>query len=221
MPPQPPAECGWALADGLEGYTRPDAPRRPPVCLDETSQPSVADTRVPRPAAPGQPARRDDEDARQGPANRVMVCEPWAGQRWVTVTARRPAVDCAPRLRELGDEPSPHAAKMVLVMDPRHTPTPASLYEACTPAEARRWSERLERHDTPTHGRWVHRAATACSVLAAPCVERRIPDAPTLAQEVAAWARQRKTPTCRIDWRFTAQDARITLKRLYPSIQLG
>jgi hypothetical protein len=221
IPPQAHAEFVCAMEDVLEVYTRPYAPRRPQVCLDETSQQLVADTRVPIPAAPGQPERIDYEYARQGTANLFMVCEPLAGQRWVKVTERRTAVDFAQLIRELVDEQYPHAEKIVLVMDNLNTHKPASLYEAFTPAEARRWIERLEIHYTPKHGSWLHMAETEFSVLAAQCLDRRIPDAPTLAQEVAAWERQRNTPTCRIDWRFTAQDARITLKRLYPSIQLG
>jgi hypothetical protein len=221
IPPQAHAEFVCAMEDVLEVYTRPYAPRRPQVCLDETSQQLVADTRVPIPAAPGQPERIDYEYARQGTANLFMVCEPLAGQRWVKVTERRTAVDFAQLIRELVDEQYPHAEKIVLVMDNLNTHKPASLYEAFTPAEARRLIERLEIHYTPKHGSWLHMAETEFSVLAAQCLDRRIPDAPTLAQEVAAWERQRNTPTCRIDWRFTAQDARIKLKRLYPSIQLG
>jgi hypothetical protein len=181
----------------------------------------VAATRIPIPAAPGQPARRDDAYERQGTAHRLMVFEPLAGQRWVKVTARRTAVDCAQLLREVVDEPYPQAEKIVLVMDHLNTHTPASLYAACAPAKARRLMARLEMHDTPKHGSWLNLAETDLSVLTTPCLDRRIPDQITLSQEVAAWERQRNAAQCRVDWRFTTQDARIKLKRLYPSIQLG
>jgi len=221
IPPQANAAWVWALADVLEVYTRPDDPRRPQVCLDETSQPWVADTCAPLPATPGPPTRGDEAEARQGPAHLWMVFEPLAGPRRVQGTARRTALDGAPVLQEWVDAQDPQAEQMVLVMDPRNPPKPASRYEAFAPAEARRVMARLESHDTPTHGRWVDRAETELSVLATPWLDRRIPDPTTLTPAVAAWERHRNAAKCRVAWRFTTRHASITLKRLYPSIQLG
>jgi hypothetical protein len=129
----------------------------------------VADTRVPIPAASGQPARVDYEYERKGTATLLMVFEPLAGQRRVQVTERRTAVDFAQLLRELVDEQYPQAETIVLVMDNLNTPKPASLYEAFAPAETRRILERLERHDTPKHGSWLNMAETELSVQATPC----------------------------------------------------
>jgi hypothetical protein len=106
-------------------------------------------------------------------------------------------------------------------MDNLNTHTPASVSAAFAPAEARRLMERLEIHSTPKPGRWLNMAETELSVLARQCLDRRIPDSTTLTQEVAAWERPRNPAKCRVDWRFTTHDARIKLKRLYPSIQLG
>jgi len=221
IPPQANAACVCAMEDVLEVYTRPYDPQRPQVCLDETSKQLVAETREPIPAAPGQPARVDYEYERQGTANLFMVFEPLAGQRQVKVTERRTAIDFAHVIQELVDVHYPQAEKIVLVMDNLNTHTPVSLYEAFAPAEARRLMERLEIHYTPKHGSWLNMAETELSVLATQCLDRRIPDQTTLTQEVAAWERQRNTAKCRVDWRFTTHDARIKLKRLYPSIQLG
>lgn len=221
IPPQANAEFVCAMEDVLEVYTRPYDPRRPQVCLDETSKQLVAETREPLPAAPGQPKRCDYEYERKGTANLFMVSEPLAGRRQVKVTERRTAVDFAHVIRELVDEQYPHAEKIVLVMDNLNTHKPASLYEAFAPAEARRLMERLEIHYTPKHGSWLNMAETELSVLAMQCLNRRIPDRALLTREVATWAQQRNTAVCRVDWRFTTQDARIKLKRLYPSIQLG
>ena len=209
------------MEEVLEVYTRPYDPRRPQICLDETSTQLVAETRAPIPAAPGQSARVDDAYERQGTAHLFRVFEPLAGQRQVKVTERRTAIDFAEVIQELVDVQYPQAEKIVLVMDNLNTHTPASLYEAFAPAEARRLMERLEIHDTPKHGSWLNMAETELSVLARPCLDRRIPDSTTLTQEVAAWERQRHTAKCRVDWRFTTHDARIKLKRLYPSIQVG
>ena len=208
------------MEDVLEVYMRPYDSRRPQVCVDETSKPLVAETRLPIPAAPGQPERVDYEYERQGTANLLMVFEPLAGQRRVKVTERRTAVDFAHLLREVVDEQYPQAEKIVLVMDNLNTHRPASLYEAFPPAEARRLLERVEIHHTPKHGSWLDMAETELSVLARQCLDRRIPDATTLTQEIAAWERHRNEAKCRVDWRFTTEDARIQLKRLYPSIQL-
>ena len=150
-----------------------------------------------------------------------MVFEPLAGQRRVKVTERRTAIDFAHVIRELVDAQYPHAEKIVLVMDNLNTHKPASLYEAFAPTEARRLLERLEIHYTPKHGSWLDMAETELSVLATQCLDRRIPDRLTLTPEVATWERQRNAAQCRVDWRFTTHDARIKLKRLYPSIQLG
>ena len=221
IPPHANAEFVCAMEDVLEVYTRPYDPQRPQVCLDETSTQLVADTRAPLPASPGQPERVDYEYERQGTANLFMVFEPLAGQRRVKVTERRTAVDFAHLLQEVVAVQYPQADKIVLVMDNRNTPKLASLYDAFAPAEARRLMARLELHDTPKHGRWLNMAETELSVLATPCLDRRIPNSTPLTQEVAAWERQRNAAQCRVNWRFTTSDARIKLKRLHPSIQLG
>jgi len=221
IPPQANAECVGALEDVLEVYTRPYDPQRPVVCLDEASKPLVAETRVPIPAAPGQLERIDDEDERQGTANLFMVCEPVAGQRPVTVTDCRTAIDLAHVIRDVVDVDYSQADPIGLVMDHLNTPKPAAWYEAFEPAEARRLWARLELHHTPKPGSWFNMAETELSVLVTPCLDRRLPDKEPLTREVAAWERPRNTAECRIDWQFTTQDARIKLKRLYPSIEFG
>jgi hypothetical protein len=180
----------------------------------------VAETREPIPAAPGQPERIDYEYERKGTANLFMVFEPLAGPRRVKVTERRTAVDCAHLIQELVDVPYPQVEKIVLVMDNLNTHKPASLYEAFAPAEARRLIERLELHDTPKHGSWLNMAETELRVLTRQCLHRRIADPTTLHQEVAAWERRRNQAKGTVDWRFRTPEARIKLKRLYPSIQL-
>jgi len=208
------------MEDVLEVYKRPQDPQRPVVCLDETSKQLVGETRTPVPAAPGQPRRVDYEYERKGTANLFMTFEPLAGKRWVKVTQRRTAKDFADVIRTLVDERYRQAEKIVLVMDNLNTHKLASLYEAFAPTEARRLLERLEIHYTPKHGSWLDMAETELSVLARQCLNRRIADIQTLTREVQAWEKQRNKARCRIDWQFTTNNARIKLKRLYPSIQL-
>ena len=150
-----------------------------------------------------------------------MVFEPLAGRRRVRVTERRTMIDFARLIRELLDEWYPTAEKVVLVMDNLNTHRPSSLYEAFAPAEARRLIERLEIHHTPKHGSWLNMAETELSVLTSQCLDRRIGDRAVLAREVAAWEKSRNAGKCRVDWQFTTADARVKLKRLYPSIKPG
>ena len=123
-------------------------------------------------------------------------------------------------IRRLVDEWYPGAEKIVLVLDNLSTHTAAALYEAFEPAEARRLVERLEWHYTPKHGSWLNVAEMELSVLARQCLDRRIPDEETLRREVATWEQQRNAAVVKVDWQFTTVDARVKLKRLYPTIEL-
>jgi hypothetical protein len=204
------------LEDVLDVYTRPCDPHYPQVCLDETSRQLLADVAPPLPAAPGQPVREDYEYARNGVCNLFLVCEPLRGWHHVTVSDRRTRTDWAYCIQELVDVHYPDAEKIVLVMDNLNTHTPASLYEAFPPAEAKRLANKLEIHFTSKHGSWLNMAEIELSVLAEQCLDRRLPNRPTLEREVAAWEAERNAATRTIDWRFTTADARIKLKHLYP-----
>lgn len=220
IPPEQNADFVAAMEDVLEVYQRPRDPRRPVVCLDEQSKQLIQETRLPIPPAPGRVQRHDYEYERNGTANLFMLFAPLEGWRHVKVTERRTKLDFAEVIRELADVHFPQADKIVLVMDNLNTHKPAALYEAFPPAEARRLIEKLEIHYTPKHGSWLDMAETELSILTKQCLDRRIPDAPTLIREVAAWETQRNAAQCKIDWQFTTADARTKLKRLYPSLQV-
>jgi transposase len=206
------------MEDILEVYTRPYDERFPQVCLDEKSKQLVGEVREPLSVCPGRPARYDYEYEREGTANLFIVSEPLAGWRHISVTERRTKLDWAHCVRELIDVHYPEAERIVLVLDNLNTHTPAALYEAFVPAEARRIASKLEIHYTPKHGSWLNMAEIELSVLARQCLERRIPDQETLAEEVGAWEAERNAAESSIDWRFTSADARIKLRRLYPQI---
>jgi DDE superfamily endonuclease len=206
------------MEDVLDVYVRPYDPKRPQVCLDEASRQLVAETRTPLPTAPGRPARADYEYVREGVCALFMLNEPLRGWREVVVTDRRTAVDWAQVIKDLVDVHFPDAERIVLVQDNLNTHTPASLYEAFPPVEAKRLADKLELHYTPKHGSWLNMAECELSVLSRQCLDRRMPDKPTLSGEVAAWVRDRNAEQATIDWRFTTADARIKLKRLYPAI---
>lgn len=206
------------MEDVLDVYHRPHDPDRPLVCLDESSKQLVAETRTPLPMEPGQPARHDYEYERNGTANLFMLFAPLEGWREVKVTERRTALDYAQVLKELADEHFAKASKIVLVQDNLNTHTKAALYEAFQPEEARRLVERFEWHYTPKHGSWLNMAESELGVLASQCLDRHIEDQATLAREVCAWTKRRNTHNAKADWRFTTADARIKLKKLYPSL---
>ena len=204
------------MEDVLDVYIRPYDPKRPQVCLDETSRQLLADVTLPRPVAPGVPAKEDYEYERRGVVNLFMVCEPLRGWREVMVSDRRTRIDWAHCIKELVDVHYPDADKIVLVQDNLNTHTPASLYEAFPPTEAKRLADKLELHYTPKHGSWLNMAEIELGVLAGQCLDRRLPDRQTLEQEVAAWVAARNAAIKTIDWRFTTDDARIKLDHLYP-----
>jgi hypothetical protein len=214
--PQASASFVANMEDVLEVYQRPHDPQRPVVCLDETTKQMIAETRAPIPAAPGRKARHDYEYERNGVASLFMMFAPLEGWRCVKVADRHAAVDYAHVLKELSDKHFPEAAKIVLVQDNLSTHTPASLYAAFPAAEARRLTERFEWHYTPKHGSWLDMAESELAVLATQCLDRRIPDKPTLTAEVAAWQRDRNRRCIKAEWQFTAENARVKLRTLYP-----
>jgi hypothetical protein len=202
----------------LAVYTRPHDPDRPLVCLDETSKQLIRETRVPVPMKPGRPARVDYEYERNGTANIFMLFAPLEGWRHVEVTDRHAAVDYAAILRDLSDRYFPDASKIVLVQDNLSTHTAASLYAAFEPAEAYRLAQRFEWHYTPKHGSWLDMAESELGVLSSQCLDRRIEDKDSLIQEVAAWSRHRNKHHAKANWQFTNENARVKLRRLYPSL---
>ena len=205
------------MEDVLDVYTRPYDPRRPLVCMDETPKQLVGETRVPVPARRGRAARHDYEYVRNGVANVFMFFEPLAGRRRVKVTERRTRIEWAEGVRELVDQIHPQAEKVVLVMDQLNTHSPASLYEAFPPEEAKRLADRLEIHHTPKHGSWLNMAEIELSVLARQCLSRRIAHQDTLKRQIEGWEERRNAARPQIKWQFTTQDARIKLRSLYPS----
>lgn len=206
------------MEEVLDVYHRPRDRACPLVCLDETSKQLIKETRVPIPAKPGRPARTDYEYERNGTANIFMLFAPLEGWRHVEVTDRHAAVDYAFLLKDVSDRWFPDAAKIALVQDNLSTHKPASLYEAFPPAEARRLVERFEWHYTPKHGSWLNMAETELSVFSSQCLDRRIPDKDTLVTEISTWEAARNKHHAKADWQFTTADARVKLKRLYPSL---
>ncbi len=207
------------MEDVLDVYTRPYDPRRPQVCLDETSRQLLGEVRAPQPAGPGRAARHDPEYVRGGVANLFLLTEPLRGWRTVRVSAQRTRLDFAACIKELIDIHYPHAERIVLVLDQLNTHSPASLYAAFPPTEAKRLADKLEIHHTPKHGSWLNMAELELSVLQRQCLRQRLPNRAAMEREVMAWVTRRNTRIKRIDWQFTTSDARLKLRRLYPAFE--
>jgi hypothetical protein len=220
IPPKANTAFVAQMEDVLDVYVRPLAPKHPQICFDESSKQQVKEVRTPLPVAPGQPARYDTEYERNGVSNLFMFFCPLLNWRHVKVTDRRTAVDWAQCMRDLVDVHFPEADRITVVQDNLNTHTPTALYAAFEPAEAKRIWDKLEFHHTPKHGSWLNMAEIELSVLSRQCLDRRIPDQPTLSHEVAAWEADRNAMQATVDWRFTTEDARIKLKHLYPVIEL-
>jgi hypothetical protein len=210
------------MEDVLDVYHRPYDPKRPVVGLDEKPVQLLADVREPLAPEPGGvPARQDHEYRRNGTANVFCASEPLGNWRRLAVTDRRTRVDWAHFVRGLVDAPRYRdAERVVLVMDQLNTHSPASLYEAFEPAEAKRIADRLEIHYTPKHGSWLNVAEVELSVLGKRLKER-VGDKAKLAEACAAFERERNRAGKGVDWQFTTGDARVKLKRLYPTIEVS
>lgn len=200
------------------------------ICLDEASKQLLSDARPSLPMEPktevqigelksGQPVRQDSEYVRNGTASLFMVSAPLLGWRHVEVTDQRTCQDFARVIQRLVDEQFPDADKIVLVMDNLNTHTADSLYKAFAPAEALRLKDKLEIHFTPKHGSWLNMAEIELSVLSRQCLSERMGDKANLQKQVAAWQKKRNARAVTIDWRFTTEEARIKLKKLYPIVQ--
>ena len=208
------------MEDVLDVYKRPFDAKRPVICMDEITRQLLSDVQEPVSAQPGTPARFDSEYKREGVADMFLFFEPLSGQRHLTVTEHRTRRDWAEAMRKLSDEWCADAERIVLVCDNLNTHTPASFYVAFEPAVARRLVERFEFHYTPKHGSWLNMAEIEFSVMSRQCLNRRMPDLPTMTEQVTAWVNERNERVVTVNWQFTTADARIKLRHLYPQIQV-
>lgn len=217
MPPVGDAAFVCAMENVLDVYKRAYNPDYPVVNMDESSKQVTKETRTPLPSRPGSVEKYDTEYERNGTCAIFLFTEALAGKRHVNIRERRTAVDWAEEIKELVDVRYPDARKILLVMDNLNTHAGSSLYKAFPPEEAQRILKKLEFHYTPKHGSWLNIAEIELSVLSRQCLNCRIPDQETFIREVKKWEENRNNSANKINWQFTTEDARIKLKRLYPT----
>jgi DDE superfamily endonuclease len=216
IPPKQSAEFVYHMEDVLEVYCRPYDPKRPVVCLDETFRQLIGEVRELLPPAPGGVARYDSVYVRNGAVSLFLAFEPLAGWRHAAMSDSRKRGDWARFVKALVEGRYRHAERIVLVMD-QLTHSPASLYEAFPAEEAKRLADRLEIHHTPKHGSWLNMAEIEFSALGRDLPER-VADRPTMERCLAAWKHRRNSATIKAEWHFTTANARIKLRKLYPSV---
>lgn len=202
----------------LDVYKRPYDEDFPVVCMDESPKQLIEESKEPIPLCPGFEKREDYEYIRHGVVNIFMANEPLKGNRLVAVTQTKTKKDWAMFIKTIADDMYPKAKKITLVMDNFKTHSPSSFYEVFEPQEAKRIWDRFEFVYTPKHGSWLNMAEIELHVLNHQCLNRHISNAEKVKEEVVAWQTERNNKNGKINWQFTSKDARIKLKKLYPSI---
>lgn len=202
----------------LDVYKRPYNPENPVICFDESSKQQIQDLIDELPMRPGAVAKFDSEYERNGVSNLFMIFEPLQGKRWVRVTERRTKIDWAQCMKFIVDELYPRVSRITIVMDNLNTHSPASLYTCFDPATAKRIADKLDIQHTPKHGSWLNMAEIEFSALSRQCLNRRIGTREKLAKEIKAWESARNKENIGCDWQFSMDDARIKLRKLYPTI---
>ena len=205
------------MEDVLDLYEEPYDPARPVICFDESPKQLIGEVRDPMPPQPGTPARQDTEYQRNGVRDLMMICEPKRGWRDVLIMERRTKVQVALCMRRIVDL-YPDAEVIRVVLDNLNTHKAASLYEAFPPEEARAMAKRLEFHYTPKHGSWLNIAEIELAVLSNMCLSQRIADEETLRCQVDTTVRERNAKAAPVKWKFSTQDARRKLARMYPRV---
>lgn len=216
----PPEQNGSFVANMemvLDVYKRPFDPLHPIICMDESPKQLISETRKPIPAAPGRSAKYDYEYRRCGTSNIFLACEPLVGKRMIKVTERRTALDWAGFIEEIAAQYE-QAEKITLVMDNLNTHNAGSFYEKFPPEKAKALWDRFEFVHTPKHGSWLNIAEIELNVLWGQCLKRRIDDIETVRKEAVAWQDARNNKNAKVNWRFTTNDARVKLSRLYPTL---
>jgi len=202
----------------LDIYKKPYDEMNPVVCMDESPKQLISSTKSVVPMKKGQEQRIDYEYVRHGVVNVFMANEPLMGRRLVEVTQRKTKKDWARFVKRIADELYPDAKKITLVMDNFNTHTASAFYETFSPDEAKRIWDRFEFVYTPKHGSWLNMAEIELHSLNRQCLNRHLSTSDMVVKEVDAWQNDRNNMSRKINWQFTAANARIKLKKLYPSI---
>lgn len=217
--PEPGPEFVCAMEAVLDVYARPYDPVRPVVCLDEKRKQLVRETRAGFTDSRG--VRHEDyEYERNGVGVLYMVCEPLGARREVLVERSQDRLAWARTVAHMAESMYPDAERITLVQDNLAAHKPSALYEILPPERARAILKRVEIVHTPTHGSWLNIAEIELSVLGRQALSNRIGDEAELRRVSESWSSERTAQQRGVDWQFTTAEARVKLKRLYPTYTL-
>ena len=208
--------CG--MEEVLDVYEQPYDPAHPKVCLDESPRQLIGERREPYTDTHGV-EHVDYEYTREGTADLYMVVEPLGGRREVLVKDQHTRLDWAEVVAHVVEEMYPTAEKITLIQDNLSAHKKSALYELFPPQRARAILDKLEFVFTPKHGSWLNIAEIELSVLTRQGLAQRVESKEELIRQSTAWYKERNRKMSPVDWQFTTKDARIKLKRLYPSIK--
>jgi len=220
IPPEQNAEFVARMEDILDVYALPYNADCPVICIDEKPYQLLDERREPIPMSVGSPKKYDNEYERMGTCSIFVMVEPLTGWHHAHARSRRTAIDFAHEIDWLlTNEQSPYknAPKIKIVVDQLNTHAFGSLYKAFPAPYARQLAKRIEFHFTPKHGSWLNIAEIGISILSKQCIDRRIPNIAMLNNEISAWESEYNSQCKCIEWRFTADNARVKLRRLYPA----
>jgi hypothetical protein len=199
-------------------YQLPAAPRDPLLCVDARPGCLSEEGGARLPRSPGKAKRYHSAYTKKGSCCVVLAFAPQSGFRSAEVRERRPAEDYAEFRKHFLALHSPPVEALRRVPDTLNPHTPGAFSEGLPPAEAFALAQRLEPHDTPKKGAGLNLAEIQFAALSKPCLNRRLPDLPSLRPEVRAWADQRNQEGKTVHWKFSQDKARQKLQRHYTRV---
>jgi hypothetical protein len=205
------------MEEVLDVYAQPYDPAHPKVCLDESPRQLIGERRTPFRDEHGI-VHEDYEYTREGTAEIFMVVEPLGGRREVFIRDQHTRLEWADVVAHIVEEMYPEAEDITLIQDNLSAHKKSALYELFPPERARAILEKLHFVFTPKHGSWLNVAEIELSVLTRQGLTSRVENKEELVRQCTTWYETRNAKGNTVDWQFTTKDARIKLKRLYPSL---
>jgi transposase len=215
--PEASPEFVCAMEQVLDVYQRPYSEQYPVVCLDESPKQLIREKRVPVQASNGT-RLYDSEYIREGVVQLYMLFEPLAGERLVHLRESNNRLEWARIVADLVEKQYASATKVILVQDNLKAHKPAALYEIFEPERAKAILDKLEFVFTPKHGSWLNMAEIEFSVLTRQAIKGRIAEKELLKERVEQWQVKRNEKQVKANWQFKTKDARIKLRKLYPTV---
>jgi len=202
----------------LDVYERPYNPDFPVVNLDESPKQLIREIRKEFTDSQGV-IYQDYEYSRAGVADMYMIVEALGGRREVHIEDNHSSQTYAKIIAHIAEQMYPVAKRITVIEDNLSAHKLSALYELFPAERARNIIRRIEVVRTPKHGSWLNIAEAELSVLMRQGLKKRTPDKETLIKDTTAWYENRNQKMKRVNWQFTTKDARVKLKRLYPTFE--